>query len=36
MAKINKTKCCFFEKTDKIDKLLVRFIKETKGEDSNQ
>ena len=27
MAKINKTKSCFFEKINKIDKLLARLIK---------
>ena len=27
MVKINKTKSCFFEKINKIDKLLARFIK---------
>ena len=27
MAKINKTKSCFFEKINKIDKPLARFIK---------
>ena len=28
IAKINKTKTCFFEKTHKIDKPLARLIKE--------
>ena len=27
IAKINKTKCCFFEKVNKIDKPLTRLIK---------
>ena len=27
IAKINKTKSCFFEKINKIDELLVRLIK---------
>ena len=27
IVKINKTKSCFFEKTNKIDKTLARFIK---------
>ena len=35
IAKINKTKSWFFEKINKIDKLLARFNKK-KGEDSNQ
>ena len=35
IAKINKTKSWFFEKTNKIDKSLARLIKK-KGEDSNQ
>ena len=35
IVKINKTKSCFFEKTDKIDKSLARLIKE-KREESNQ
>ena len=26
IAKINKTKCCFFEKINKIDKPLARLI----------
>ena len=36
IAKINKTKSCFFENINKIDKPLGRPIKEKKGEDSNQ
>ena len=36
IAKINKTKSWFFEKINKIDKPLARFIKKKKGEDSNQ
>ena len=35
IAKINKTKSCFFEKINKTDKPLARLIKK-KGEDSNQ
>ena len=35
IVKINKTKRWFFEKINKIDKLLARLIKE-KTEDSNQ
>ena len=31
-AKINKTKSWFFEKINKIDKLLARLIKKEKGE----
>ena len=27
IGNINKTKCCFFEKINKIDKLLARLIK---------
>ena len=34
--KINKTKIWFFEKINKIDKLLARLIKKKKGEESNQ
>ena len=30
IAKINKTKSCFFEKISKIDKPLARFIKKKK------
>ena len=33
IAKINKTKSYFFEKVNKIDKSLTRFIKKKKGED---
>ena len=36
MAKINKNKNWFFEKINKIDKLLARIIKKKKGEESNQ
>ena len=36
MSKINKTKSWFFEKINKVDKLLARLIKKEKGEDSNQ
>ena len=36
MAKINKTKSCFFEKINKIDKPLAKLIKKEKGEESNQ
>ena len=36
IAKINKTKSCFFEKINKIDKALARFIKKKKEKDSNQ
>ena len=32
IAKINKTKSWFFEKINKIDKLLARLIKKEKGE----
>ena len=35
IIKINKTKCWFFEKINKIDKPLVRLIKK-KREESNQ
>ena len=31
IAQINKTKIWFFEKINKIDKLLARFIKKKKG-----
>ena len=31
IAKINKTKSWFFEKINKIDKPLARFIKKKKG-----
>ena len=36
VAKINKTKSWFFEKINKIDKQLARFIQKKKGEESNQ
>ena len=36
IAKINETKSWFFEKINKIDKHVVRFIKEQMVEDSNQ
>ena len=36
IVKINKTKRCFFEKINKIDKPLARLIKKEKGEKSNQ
>ena len=36
VAKINKTKSCFFEKIKNIDKPLARLIKKKKREDSNQ
>ena len=36
IVKISKTKSCFFEKINKIDKPLARLIKKKKGEDSNQ
>ena len=36
IAKINKCKRWFFEKKNKIDKLLARLIKQKKGEDLNQ
>ena len=35
IAKINKTKSWFFEKINKIDKLLARFFKNKKGAESN-
>ena len=35
IAKINKTRSWFFEKINKIDKLLATLIMEKKGEDSN-
>ena len=34
MVKINKTKSCFFERINKIDKCLARFIK--KKREKNQ
>ena len=36
IVKINKTKSWFFEKINKIDKLLARLIKKKKREESNQ
>ena len=36
IAKIHKAKSWFFEKINKIDKPLARFIKKKKGEESNQ
>ena len=36
IAKINKTKSWFFEKINKIDKPLARFIKKKKGESNQQ
>ena len=36
IAKINKTKSSFFEKTNKRDKPLARVIKKKKGEESNK
>ena len=36
IAKINKTKSWFFEKTNKIDKPLARLIKKRGEEESNQ
>ena len=36
IVKINKTKSWFFEKVNKIDKPLARFIKKKKREESNQ
>ena len=36
IVKINKTKSWFFEKINKTDKPLVRFIKEKKREESDQ
>ena len=36
IGKINKAKSWFFEKIDKIDKPLARFIKKKKGEKSKQ
>ena len=32
-AKINKTKSCFFEKINKIDKSLAKLIKKKRGRD---
>ena len=36
IAKVNKTKSWFFEKINKIEKVLARLIKIKEGEDSNQ
>ena len=36
IAKINKAESWFFEKINKIDKLLARLIKKEKGIESNQ
>ena len=36
VAKINKTKSWFFEKINKIDKKLARFIKKKMGESNQQ
>ena len=36
IVKINETKSWFFEKINKIDKLLARLIKKKKREESNQ
>ena len=36
IAKINKAKSWFFEKINKIDKVLPRLIKKKKGEELNQ
>ena len=36
IVKMNKTKSWFFEKINKIDKPLARFIKEKKKEKKNQ
>ena len=36
IAKINKSKSWFFDKVNKIDEPLARFIKKKKGEDSHQ
>ena len=36
IVRINKTETWFFEKINKIDKRLVRFIKEKMVEDSNK
>ena len=36
MAKINKTKSCFFEKINKTDKPLARLIKKKKKRKKNQ
>ena len=36
IVKFNKSKSWFFEKINKIDKHLARFIKKKKREESNQ
>ena len=36
ILKINKTKSCFFEKINKMEKPLAKLIKKKKGEESNQ
>ena len=36
IVKVNKTKSWFFEKINKTDKPLARFIKEKKREESDQ
>ena len=36
IAKINKAKSSFFEKINKVDKLLARLIKKQREEESNQ
>ena len=36
IAKINKAKSWFFEKINKIDKIITQTHQETKGEGSNQ
>ena len=36
IAKINKAKCWFFERINKINKPLARLYQETKREKSNQ
>ena len=36
IAKINKTKSCFFEQINKTDKPLARLINKKKGEDSTE
>ena len=36
IAKISRSESWFFEKINKIDKPLARFLKEKKGEEANQ
>ena len=36
VAKMNKAKSWFFEKINKIDKPLARFVEKKKGEESDQ